>query len=72
MQSIGEDSERPLLKDMVLQALEEAGSVDYLVERARETPGLFLTLLGKVMSLQEGTEQKGETIAQVVFKGLND
>lgn len=40
------------LKDMVLQALDRAGGVDYLVTQARENPGPFLTLVGKVLPLQ--------------------
>lgn len=60
------------LKDMVLEALDEAGGVDYLVRRAHETPGLFLTLVAKVMPMQVADTHKGEVIANVVFKGLND
>jgi len=60
------------LKDMVLEALDEAGGVQYLVDRAHETPGLFLTLVGKVMPMQVAAENKGEVVAYVVFKGLND
>jgi hypothetical protein len=60
------------LKEMVLQALDEAGGVQYLVERAHETPAAFLTLVGKVMPAQVAAEHKGEVIAHVVFKGLND
>ena len=60
------------LKDMVLQALEEAGGVQYLVERANETPGLFLTLVGKVLPMQVASDNKGEVVARVVFRGLND
>ena len=57
---------------MVLQALDEAGGVEYLVTRAHETPGLFLTLVAKVMPMQVADDHKGEVIANVVFKGLND
>jgi len=60
------------LKDMVLQALDKAGGVTYLAKCAEDTPGLFLTLVGKVMPMQVATEHKGEVIAKVVFKGLND
>jgi len=67
-----EAASKQSLKDMVLQALDEAGGVEYLVQRANETPGLFLTLVGKVMPMQVATEHKGEVIAKVVFKGLND
>lgn len=39
------------LKTMVLEALDQAGGVRYLVDRARDTPGPFLTLVGKVLPL---------------------
>lgn len=41
------------LKEMIRQALEEAGGVAYLVERAKDprTAGAFLTLVGKVLPL---------------------
>lgn len=42
------------IKDMVLAALEGAGGVKYLTERAKDprTASAFLTLLGKVLPLQ--------------------
>lgn len=42
------------LKSMVLQALDGAGGVDYLIERANDpkTASAFLTLVGKVLPLQ--------------------
>jgi hypothetical protein len=69
---MSQPTKTPALKDMVLEALDEAGGVRYLVERANETPAAFLTLVGKVMPTQVATEHKGEVIAKVVFKGLND
>lgn len=41
-----------VLKDMILQALDGAGGVEYLRARANDTPGPFLTLVGKVLPLQ--------------------
>jgi len=44
-----------LLKDAILQAATDAGDGDlaaYLQERAIDTPGPFLALLGKVLPLQ--------------------
>lgn len=40
------------LKDMILEALEGAGGVDYLVLQAKENPTAFLSLVGKVLPLQ--------------------
>lgn len=40
------------LKTMILQALDGAGGVEYLTTCAREHPGPFLALVGKVLPLQ--------------------
>lgn len=42
-----------LIKDMIRQALDNAGGVDYLTERAKDpkTAGAFLTLVGKVLPM---------------------
>ncbi len=40
------------LKEMILEALAEAGGVDYLKKQAKEKPAAFLTLIGKVLPLQ--------------------
>ena len=42
------------VKEMILEALDKAGGVDYLVTRALEekTAGAFLALVGKVLPLQ--------------------
>ena len=40
------------LKDMVLQALEKAGGVEYLAKQAKQCPAAFMTLLGRVLPLQ--------------------
>ena len=40
------------IKDMITQALEKAGGVEYLVRQAEENPGPFMTLVGKVLPLQ--------------------
>ena len=39
-------------KDMILQALDGAGGVDYLVTQAERNPNAFLGLIGKVLPLQ--------------------
>ena len=40
------------IKEMIVTALEEVGGVEYLKQRAVDTPGPFLTLVGKVLPLQ--------------------
>jgi hypothetical protein len=42
------------LKDMILQALDDSGGVDYLVQRANDpkTASAFLSLIGKVLPMQ--------------------
>jgi len=40
------------LKEMILQAVDKAGGVDYLVAQSKENPSAFMTLAGKVLPLQ--------------------
>ena len=39
------------LKDMILHALDGVGGIDSLKVQARENPGPFLTLVGKVLPM---------------------
>lgn len=51
------------IKEMVTQALDKAGGVDYLIERAQDprTASAFLTLVGKTLPLQvHGAGPNGE------------
>jgi hypothetical protein len=58
------------LKDMILQALNGAGGVDYLIEQAEKNPGPFMALVGKVLPMQvtgeNGDAVKFEVIARRV------
>lgn len=61
-----------LLKDAILQAAEEAGDkegmVGYLKTQAKNNPGPFMSLLGKVLPMQvEGTGPGGA----ITVTGLN-
>lgn len=40
------------IKDMIVQALDKAGGVDYLLTQAEDNPNAFLSLVGKVLPLQ--------------------
>jgi hypothetical protein len=60
-----------ILKDALIQAAINAGGggedgmVEYLTMQARENPGPFLTLLGKVLPLQvSGEGENGEVIVK--------
>ena len=39
------------LKEMILEALESSGGVDYLAKQAESNPTAFLTLVGKVLPM---------------------
>lgn len=47
------------LKDMILQALDESGGVEYLKQTAIDHPQAFMTILGKVLPLQVTGEGGG-------------
>lgn len=48
-----------LIRDMIAQALDNAGGVQYLTEVAATHPGPFLALVGKVMPVQVVGENGG-------------
>ena len=41
-----------LLKDMILEALDNKGGATYLEKQADENPAAFMTLIGKVLPMQ--------------------
>jgi hypothetical protein len=47
------------LKEMILEALDRAGGVEYLTKRATDTPGPFLALVGKVLPMSVKTQGSG-------------
>ena len=59
------------LKDMVLQALDEAGGVDYLKQTAIDNPASFLTLIGKVIPLQVTGEDGGAVKFELSLPFIN-
>ena len=60
------------VKDMILAALESAGGVQYLADRAIDTPGPFLALVGKVLPLQiAGAGADGRLIVEIVRFAAN-
>jgi hypothetical protein len=65
-----------LVREMVTAALDEAGGVDYLVERARDpkTASAFLTLVGKVLPIQVTGEDGGaiQTVTRIELVPLGE
>ena len=59
------------LKDMILGALDQAGGIEYLTERAQDprTASAFLTLVGKVLPMTvQGTGPNGEHTSKVIVE----
>jgi hypothetical protein len=50
------------LKDMILEALDGAGGVAYLRSQAKDNPGPFMALVGKVLPLQVTGENGGPIV----------
>lgn len=55
------------LKEMILEALDKAGGVEYLIKQADEKPVAFLGLVGKVLPLQVTGASGGplETVTEI-------
>jgi hypothetical protein len=67
-----------LLKDAAIEAAERAGDKDgmvgYLTKQAHENPVAFLTLLGKVLPIQQAQPYSNEptTIVEISFADHDD
>lgn len=46
------DKGHALIREMIVEALDTAGGVSYLVRQAEAKPAAFLALIGKVMPVQ--------------------
>ena len=49
------------LKEMILEALDNAGGTAYLAEQAEKNPSAFLTLVGKILPMEVKAEHSGGT-----------
>ena len=47
-----ENKKTVVLRELILEALDEVGGKDYLKTQAENRPGPFLTLLGKLLPLE--------------------
>lgn len=59
------------VKAMILEALDNAGGVDYLTSQARDNPKAFLSLVGRVLPLQVTGDADSPLVVQVVKFGSN-
>lgn len=57
------------IKDMIIQALDGAGGVQYLQRQANENPGPFMALIGKVLPLQIANHD-GQELTITVITGV--
>jgi hypothetical protein len=53
------DKGNKMIRELIVQALDNLGGVTYLEETARSHPAAFLSLLGKVMPIQVTGEDGG-------------
>jgi hypothetical protein len=61
-----------LLKDAILKAAEDAGEGDmaaYLTQQAKENPGPFMALLGKVLPMQIAGDAENPLVLNVTYGG---
>jgi len=63
------DKGNALIREMIVQALDAAGGVSYLQEKAESHPQAFLALIGKVMPIQvEGGDSPVQHTMKVTFE----
>lgn len=60
-----------LLKDMILQSLSNVGGAAYLEQQARDNPGAYMSLVGKVLPLQI-KEGGSEPVVPTVVKHVHE
>jgi hypothetical protein len=58
------------MREMIRQALDQAGGLRYLVRQANENPRAFLALVGKLISpeVQADVTSGGETLAEALSR----
>jgi hypothetical protein len=54
------------LKQMILDALDGAGGLDYLIEQAHKNPVAFIALIGKVLPMTLASDPNDPLVVEVV------
>jgi hypothetical protein len=63
------DKGNALIRELICQALDESGGVEYLKAAAQSHPAAFLALVGKVMPIQvEGGDKPIQHSVRVIFE----
>jgi hypothetical protein len=62
------DKGNALLREMIVEALDVAGGVQYLVEKAESHPQAFMSLIGRVLPMQVTGEGGGDIKVSVTWK----
>jgi hypothetical protein len=60
------------IKDMILEALSQSGGVEYLKKQAKENPGPFMQLLGKIMPTQITGANNGPVVVERIVREIVD
>lgn len=63
------DKGNALIREMIVEALDGVGGVEYLQDTAKSHPAAFLSLIGKVMPIQvEGGDKPIQHAVRVIFE----
>jgi hypothetical protein len=55
------------IKDMIVEALDKSGGVEYLIKQASLNPTAFMTLVGKIIPTQANVEfEAGKRLSKIV------
>lgn len=67
------DKGNAMIREMIVEALDGVGGVQYLQETARSHPAAFLSLIGKVMPIQVTGEGGGpvQTVSRIELVPLS-
>lgn len=55
---------------MIIEALDNAGGVAYLVEQSEKNPSAFMTLVGKVLPMEVKAEHSGGMVIQRIERHI--
>lgn len=64
------DKGNAMIREMIVQALDKAGGVEYLESTARSHPAAFLNLIGKVMPIQVEGGGGGPVVTRIELVAL--